>query len=198
MDNKDFQDVHQADAAAGLSRRSFLQLGTSASLVLSGLTLGAGLVGCAPAPAAASGFSCLREADLELLRALIPAVVGAHLSSDPQQRAAGVLGVMQRIDATVSRSSPRGQKGLQDLFNLLNMSLTRRLTTGINKPWAETTNAEVEAFLARWCASETSMFNGAYRGLTRLIAVSFYGRPQSWPSVGYAGPLAAVYQAANS
>lgn len=191
MKNKDFQ--HE-----GLSRRSFLQLSTSAGLTLSAVSFTATLAGCAPAPGVAPGFKFLREVDLELFRALIPAVVGGHLPAGTAQREAAVHSVMQLLDATSARCNAPAQKALRDLFNLLNLSLTRRLTTGITAPWRETTTAEVEAFLTRWRESGSGLYAAGYRGLVRFIAVSFYGLPQSWPSVGYAGPLDHVYQAANA
>ena len=191
MNKKDFPP----DA---LSRRGFLKLSTSASLALSGLTLGASLVGCAPAPSRPQGFAFLREADLELFRALIPAVVGPHLPTAAEARTASIEAILARIDATGARCEPPAQKALGDLFNLLNMSLTRRLTTGLTTRWSEAAPAEMDAFLNRWRSSNTALFNAAYRALARFIGVSFYGLPQAWAAVGYAGPQAAVYQVANA
>lgn len=191
--------IHQADDdRAAITRRSFLKVGASGTVLLGMAGLSASLSGCSGAVQAEQGYGFLREADVVLLRALMPALLAGSLPADAAERSDRLDATLLRFDATCLRLEPPAQRVLQQLFDLLNGSLTRRLTTGITTPWSEVSEADAEAFLQRWRTSSVSLFNAGYKGLVKLVSVSHFGLPDTWKQAGYPGPLAVMYQAVNS
>lgn len=181
-----------------LSRRSFLKLGVAGSVVLGGTSLVAGLAGCGKREEAiAQGFAFLRDADVEMFRALAPVILGDALPAG-ERREPLIAETLRLLDGACFVLEPNGQAGLIKLFDLLHMRVTRWLTTGVSAPWAEAEAADIEQFLERWRGSSIEAFNGGYRFLTKLVAASFYAIPETWPLAGYPGPLKAVYQLVNA
>lgn len=182
-----------------LSRRSFLKLGLAGGVALGATSLVAGLAGCGRREqAVAQGFMFLRDADIELFRALTPVVLGDALPQDPAARIPLVTETLARLDGACFRLDPHGQAELIKLFDLLHLRVTRWLTTGVSAPWAEASAGEIENFLDRWRDSSITAFNGGYRFLTKLVAASFYAIPSTFPLAGYPGPLEAVYKLVNA
>lgn len=182
----------------GLGRRDFLKLGFAGSFVLGAAGISASLSGCSGAVQTAQGRRFLREADVQLLRALFPALLAGSLPAEAATRAAHLDETLLRFDAMCARLLAPRQKALRQLFDLLNGGLTRRLAAGVGKPWSEVSVEEAEAFLARWSGSSVSLFNAGYRALSKLAAVAYFGMPDTWGFSGYPGPLAHVYRAINA
>lgn len=177
-------------------RRSFLKLGVMGSLALGTVGLTAGLSGChSQVEAAAQGYKFLRDADLKLFRALIPVVTRGTLPEDKTAREARTVEILRGVDAGCWFLNAPSQAEIHKLFDLLNMSLTRRLAAGISTSWEQASEDEVDAFLTRWQRSSIGLLNAGYRVLTKLISVSNYSIPAVWPSAGYPGPLAWMYKA---
>jgi hypothetical protein len=190
------------DGAAGsleLSRRSLLKLGVAGGVALGTTSLVAGLAGCGKREqAVAQGFAFLRDADVDLFRALTPVVLGDALPADAAARAPLVTETLLRIDGACFLLEPNAQSEVLKLFDLLHLRATRWLTTGVSAPWAEAEAADIAQFLERWRASPIGIFNAGYRLLTKLVAASYYAIPSSWKLSGYPGPLAVVYQLVNA
>lgn len=180
-------------------RRSFLKLGVLGSLALGTVGLGAGLTGChRQVEAAAQGFRFLRDADLKLFRALVPAITSGTWPEDKAAREARMLDILRRIDSACWRLGAPAQGEVLKLFDLLNMGITRRLVAGVPGPWDQVSAEDVDAFLNRWRSSSMGLFNAGYHVLNKLVVVSNYSIPAVWPSAGYPGPLAYMYKAVNS
>jgi hypothetical protein len=187
------------DAALLESRRSFLKLGVAGTLALGTVGFTAGLAGChRREEAAAQGYKFLRDADLKLFRALIPAITDGTLPAEASAREARTREILMRIDAGCWHLGAPAQKEVRKLFDLLNFGLTRRLAAGVSSPWDQVSAADAVVFLDRWRNSSIGLFNAGYRVLIKLVAVSNYSIPAVWPSAGYPGPLAVMYQAVNS
>jgi len=180
-------------------RRSFLKLGVLGSLALGTVGLGAGLSGChRQVEAAAQGFQFLRDADLKLFRALIPAITNGTWPEDKTAREARMLDVLRRIDGACWYLSAPAQAEVLKLFDLLNMGITRRLAAGVSGSWDQASVEDVDAFLNRWRSSSIGLFNAGYHVLNKLVVVSNYSIPAVWPLAGYPGPLDYMYKAVNS
>jgi hypothetical protein len=182
-----------SEADAAFNRRDFLKLGMAGSALLALAGVGATLAGCSGRDAAtAHGYRFLRDADLALWRALLPALLeGLTLSATQSEEA------LRRIDGVCFLFRPGGQAQLHRLFDLLNVGLARRWLAGVHAPWPEATLAQKREFLARWRSSRRATFNGGYKALSQLAAVGGYSQPVGWQACRYPGPLAAVYAAAN-
>jgi hypothetical protein len=179
-------------------RRALLRTGLFGGMVLGTAGLGATLSGCSGrGQAAAAGYQVLRDADLVLLRALIPAVLVSSLPAAGEPREALIKQLLQGIDLSCYRLSHPTRKAVLQLFDLLNLGLTRRLLAGIGD-WSSATPQQVQDFLERWRTSSFSLLNGGYRALTRLVAVPFYGTHAGWAAANYPGPPPGPFQVFNS
>lgn len=192
------QDAVALDAAL-LSRRSFLGLGLTGALALGSTGAVATLTGCSNQPStAAKGFSFLHSGDLQLFKALIPAVLGDVIQTDSHNYQALVTNILQKVDGACASLGDKAQIDIRKLLDLLDSRFTRWLTTGIYAPWADVDTADMNHFLVRWRDSSISPFNAGYRVLSKLTSVSYYSLPESRPHAGYPGPLAAMYQVVNA
>lgn len=182
-----------------LSRRSFLKFGLVGGAALSVTGVAAGLTGCSKREVAtAKGFRFLRDADIALFKALIPVILAGQVKAGDSHYHVVENQVLSNIDGAGSKLNTFTQGEVYKLFDLLHMRATRWLTTGIWADWSAAATADIEAFLKRWQSSSVSVFNTGYRLLTKLVAVSWYLTPDSWPAAGYPGPLKSLYDAANS
>jgi len=49
--------------------------------------------------------------------------------------------------------------------------------------------AKQDAYLRGWESSPFHLFRFGFASLRNLVLVSFYTQPQSWPMIGYPGPV---------
>jgi hypothetical protein len=179
-------------------RRSLLQVGLFGSLLLGAAGATATLSGCTGrVESTAAGYRFLRDADLPLMRALVPVVLDSMLPADGAERDRMLDDLLQHIDLGCYRLGHPARKVVAQLFDLLNMRLTRWPLTGVGA-WEQATPAQVQAFLERWRTSSFAMFNAGYRALVKLISVSFYGTRAGWAAANYPGPPPGPYQVFNS
>lgn len=190
---------HDQHTRSAMDRRSFLRAGLGGTLFLGTVSITAGLSGCATAPAgrldvadtpADDGyqFQFLTRDDIELFRALLPAIVGPALTEEPQQRRQAITGTIERIDQGIVQFGPANQRELRKLFDLLNFGLTRVTVARVWSSWPNVTTAEADAFLERWRTSGIGLFNNGYIALTKISNVAFYGHPEHWHLSRYPGP----------
>jgi len=90
----------------------------------------------------------------------------------------------------VAQLSPAAQREVGELLSLLTLAPTRGLATGVWSDWAEASVQDVTAFLERWRHSRIGLLQSGYHALHDLVLGAWYADPQSWPSIGYAGPPA--------
>ncbi len=180
-------------------RRRFLKTGLGGTLLLTTVSVTAGLSGCASAPAGRVGsvatrpdasyqFRFLTRDDIQLFEALLPAIIGPGLPEQPQIRRMMIAGTVERIDAGIHQFGPANQKELRQLFDLLNFGLTRVTIAGVWSSWPKVTTAQADAFLERWRTSSIGLFNNGYIALTKISNVAFYGHRNHWHLSGYPGP----------
>lgn len=193
--------VHEApvheDASLAMSRRSLLKTGLAGSLLLTGVSLTAGLSGCATTPAgtqparnqiAGYDYRFLSADDLILLKALVPAVLGPALPQEAAQREQSVLATMQRMDSGIDGFGDGNRQEFRKLFDMLNLGLTRVTLARVWSSWEHASEAETSAFLTRWRNSSFALFNKAYIAITKVTNVAWYGHVDQWHLSGYPGP----------
>lgn len=179
-------------------RRSLLQLGLFGSALLATAGTTASLSGCTGrTESAAAGYQFLRDADLPLLRALVPGTLASLLPAAGAERERLIDDLLQRIDLSGHRLGHPNQKALLQLFDLLNLRLSRWALTGVGA-WEQATPEQVQQFLERWRLSAFSLLNAGYRALIKLVAGAFYGTPAGWAAANYPGPPPGPYQVFNS
>jgi len=189
--------THDSQGLENPSRRRFLRVGLAGTAILATVGVTSGVVGFrrVSTQASAEGFEFLRPSDVELFTTLVPAILGTALPAHNPQI---IREIILRIDDTCKRLGSPNQKELGQLFDLLGFAPTRRLAAGIKQPWSDTSSTDAEAFLERWRNSSVSLFNAAYRVLTKLTANAYFAMPESFAASGYPGPLAHMYNAINN
>ena len=186
---------HLDDAASGLARRDFLKVGAGFSLAL---TVAAVLPGCSGSgKAPAQGFAFLHPADVELFTALAPVVVLDLKTLDTAESARRLKLTIANIDGACAGLGAHSRGELRKLFDLLAIGPLRYVLTGVGA-WNEASAETLVAFLERWRGSSIATLNSGGNVLVRLLAGSYYVIPETFASVGYPGPLAAMYRAVNA
>ncbi|MBE0486971.1 hypothetical protein [Marinobacter sp.] len=195
-----------SDDQPELSRRGFLKTGLGGALLLSTVSLSAGLSGCATAPAdrisavdtrtdARYQFQFLSRDDIALFEALLPAMFAGALPEEANQRRFAIAGTIERIDQGIVMFSPANQQELRKLFDMLNFTPTRIALAGVWSDWPSVSTDAADAFLNRWRNSRIGLLNNGYIALTKISNVAFYGHAPHWHVSGYAGPPAWAVEA---
>ncbi len=175
--------MQEHGVAAALGRREFLRLGVWGTMALGTVSTAALLTGCS-STTAATGYRLLREADITLMRALIPVVLAGALPTGPAA-AQATTDTLHSLDQTLFYSSRAAHKQVRQLFDLLSFAPTRMAMAGVSEDWAKAKPAAVSTFLQEWRDSRIGMLRAGYIGLVQMIEMSWYLQPQSWPATGY-------------
>jgi hypothetical protein len=165
-------------------RRGFLKLSMAGAAALSTMSAGATLSGCTssgPAP----GLQHLRPEDVELLRAMIPAVMKGRVA--PSDTAA-MDQTVQSFDTLMEDLSAPVVAGVLQAFDVLSFAPTRGLTTGQWSAWSKASLEDAERALARLRDSSIGLLNAIYAAVIRLIISSYYLIPENAATTGYPGP----------
>lgn len=186
----------ETQAPASIDRRGFLQTSLLGGAALTVTGAAATLSGCGGKTVqTATGYKYLRAADVELFTAISPVVLAPV--ADQADFAAALGRVLQRIDRLAYNLDAPARKTVYQLFDLLNMRVTRWITTGISAPWSEASADEIEMFLVRWRDSSVGLFNVGYRALTKFVAASYFSLADSRAVTSYPGPQAWALQATS-
>lgn len=169
-----------------LKRRRFLQVGLIGGGILAAVRIAYEPPGAVQERAAGGyPYEFLNAHDRALFAILIPVVLaGAIPAGNPET----VERVLQALDRSLLAPAPAVQEELRDLIRLLEFPITRRLLAGIWSPWHEASREKVGNFLERWRTSRFALFNGAYVAIATLIKCAWYGLPESFAGISYAGP----------
>ena len=165
-------------------RRDFLKLSMAGAAALSTMSAGATLSGCTSS-APASGMKILRPEDLELLRALTPAVMKGKIAPGDTTQ---IDQTLQSFDTLMADLSEPVVAGVLQAFDVLNMGLTRGLTTGQWAAWSKASLEDAENALARLRDSGIGLLNAIYAAVIRLIISAWYLIPENALTTGYPGP----------
>lgn len=165
-------------------RRDFLKLSVVGAAALSTMSAGATVSGCSSS-GPASGMKILRPEDVELLRALTPAVMKGKIAPGDATQIATTLQSFDRLMVDLSKPVV---VGVLQAFDVLNMGLTRGLTTGQWAPWSKASLTDAESALARLRDSSIGLLNAIYAAVIRLIISAWYLIPENALTTGYPGP----------
>ena len=127
----------------------------------------------------------LRPEDVELLRALTPAVMKGKIA--PGDTAA-IARTLQSFDTLLVDLSEPVVAGVHQAFDVLSFGLTRGLTTGQWSAWSKASLGDAESALARLRDSSIGLLNAIYSAVIRLIISAWYLIPENAATTGYPGP----------
>lgn len=170
-----------------LTRRTWLKTGVA----------GAALLGTAwwlRQPLDRWGRSALAQAApldaamAEVLPALLPLVLAGALPQEPGARQAALARGLDGVRSAVAALSAPAQREVAELFALLTLAPTRIALAGLRRPWAQASEAELQAFLEGWRHSSIGLLRSAYQALHDLMLGAWYADASQWGAIGYPGP----------
>lgn len=165
-------------------RRDFLKLSAAGATAASTLGGGVLLSGCS-SPGPAAGFKHLRAEDVVLLRALMPAVLRG--SMQPNDGAA-LDATVSSFDEVLDNLSQQVITGVQQAFDLMEISVARGLATGQWSGWENASRDDAESALLRLRDSSIEVLCAIYSAFIRLIISAWYAQPGPMAETGYPGP----------
>ena len=127
----------------------------------------------------------LRPEDLELLRALMPAVMKGKIAVGDS---AEIDETIQSFDTLMADLSAPVVAGVHQAFDVLSFGLTRGLTTGQWSAWSKASLEDAESALARLRDSSVGLLNAIYAAVIRLIISAWSLIPENAATTGYPGP----------
>lgn len=170
-------------------RRSFLKLGLIGTAVLAGGGfVAARLTDGSPAPLFANGV-ILQPASQQMLYRVFEAVLDGMLPPPGPQRTALLVKSVAGLDGGIQMMPPHLQAEVKDLLGLLTFAPARFALTGRWSGWASASVADTQAFLMSLRNSSVELKRLVYMTLHDLATSSYYSNPETWPSIGYPGPL---------
>lgn len=165
-------------------RRGFLKLSMVGAATLTTVSTGATLSGCTSS-GPASGMKRLRPEDVDLLRALTPAVMKGKITPEDT---AGIDQTIESFDTLIDDLSEPVVAGVQQAFDLLSFAPTRGLLVGQWSSWTKASLEDAERALTRLKDSSIGLLNAVYAAVIRLIASAWYLIPENAATAGYPGP----------
>ena len=137
------------------------------------------------APRAAGALS----ADgVEVMHALLPALLAGALPSDPATRARALDDTLAGIATAIEGLAPIAREELTSLFALLAWAPLRWVLGGSFVSLSAMTQADADVFLDSLRTSRLSRKRAAYDALHQITFAAWYANPLSWPAIGYPGP----------
>lgn len=113
---------------------------------------------------------------------LLDGVVPKKLSAE------ALLRYLKDFDQGLSYLTSSQQKEFKELLSLLKSLIGRVVVGGIWTSWNNASPAAVDSMLVSWRNSYLDLIKIAYSGLKELSYGTWYGNPDNWQSIGYAGP----------
>lgn len=179
------ENANNNNMALAVSRRGLLKFSLMGSAMLATAGVTASLTGCSSSMPQ-DGYKVLRKEDVAFLSAAIPVVMQGTFAAD--KVAESTLITLKSFDHSLAHFSPEVLKLIQQLFDVLGMSITRGPLTGVWGGWENASPTEIANFLERWKNSAIGLLNMGYGSLTQLIPMAWYGNPEAWGHCGYPGP----------
>lgn len=167
-----------------LNRREFLRAGIFGSALLAGGAGIASLSGCSAANVPATGFLHLRQADIELLTPMVPALLAGALPNGE----ADVPRALQRLDTLLDSPAQGGRDAIFKLYDVLQLGAFRWWTMDAWSHPGSLTTEQIDQGLARWSRKQNSFARLAFNGLCQPLTLAWYTDPQNAKSTGYPGP----------
>lgn len=185
--------INHHTATTTVSRRQFIKTGLLGSAALSTVHLTACSSHALKMPfnhTQHSPYQFLTKDDAIMLSAILPAMLAQHWPSNEKDKHMAEADTLQRIDLFLSRLGHYNLSEVRKLFDLLQFTPARGLTTGIWSHWENTTTQDVNVFLKRWKFSSIKLFNSGYNALSDILCFAWYSHPQNTQHAGYSGPPA--------
>lgn len=138
-----------------------------------------------PRPARKGGLTPAGE---EILRAVMPVVLGSLLPAAREERAEALDEAMWALDDYVSHLSLPLQADARMLMALLSLAPVRLLLLGTTRRWRDAPEGNVAAFLHRTRRSRLYLVRRLFDSLHSMSVIAWFDLPRAWEAIGYPGP----------
>lgn len=186
--------INQTGAEAlPLSRRRFLKTGLLGTAALSTIHLTACSSQSLKSPfntVNSSPYQFLTKDDAIMLSAILPAMIAHNWPQERPEQIKAEADTLQDIDLFLSRLGQFNLSEVRKLFDLLQSTVARGLTTGIWGSWENASTEDIDHFLNRWKFSSISLLNSGYNALSDILCFAWYSNPRNTTYAGYSGPPA--------
>jgi hypothetical protein len=178
------------DGDIRITRRGLLHAG----LVGSAVIWAGGQIGCAlrrataPPTDTVARRTALTPAGEEILRAVIPVVLGSLLPGDGVRREKALEVGLTTLDDYLAYLPLPLQHEARDAFETLDLLPTRLLLLGTWGRWNEASPATIEAFLQTARQSRFDLLRRMFAFLQSMAVLAWFDQRAAWPGIGYAGP----------
>ena len=178
------------DGNIRITRRGLLRAG----LVGSAAVWAGGQIGCAARRATSRPSDTVaRRAALtppgeEILRAVIPVVLGSLLPTDGVGRDQALEVGLTTLDDYLAYLSLPLQHEARDAFETLDLLPTRLLLLGTWSRWSEASPATIAAFLQSARQSRFELLRRMFAFLQSMAVLAWFDQREAWPGIGYPGP----------
>lgn len=121
--------------------------------------------------------------------AVLAAVAARVVAVDEDAPSTDAVDVAGRADAAMAPWPDSVQREFRQLLRLFESALTGAVTgTGL-APFTASTARKQDERLEAWAGSRVSVFRTGYQAMKRLACACYYAAPETWPAVGYPGPV---------
>jgi len=134
------------------------------------------------------GRLALSAAGEEIMRALVPVVLGTLLPADRPEREESLAAAMATLDDYLAHLSLPLQRQARLLLGALALLPVRWLLLGSWARWRDTAPERIEAFLRRAQGSRLFALRRVYDFLQSMTTVAWFDLPVAWNEIGYPGP----------
>jgi hypothetical protein len=165
------------------TRRGFLRLAT-ASASLGALAELRALPAAATCTAGEASGRFFNATETEILTQIAERMVDSGQAAAPRLRATGTIATIdrtcQQLDPALTRLLPTALQLVEYGPFLFDWTFRRFTQLG---------DTEKDASLAGWMTSRFELRRLVFKALRNLSSLGYYSQEESWPLIGYAGPL---------
>ena len=178
------------DADIRISRRGLLRAG----LIGSAVVWAGGQIGCAARRVASAPAhttpprAALTPAGEEILRAVIPVVLGSLLPTEDADREKAMSVGLSTLDEYLAYLPQPLQHEARDVFETLDLRATRVLLAGTWGRWSEASPDTIESFLRSARESRFDLVRRMFAFLQSMAVLAWFDQRVAWPAIGYGGP----------
>lgn len=167
-----------------MQRRRLLKLGLFGTIAL---TLVGGGVALIYPPAWRGGR--LTQTGRHVLEVIARAVLDGTLPSAAGPHAAALVSHLDRMESTLRALPPPTQHEVANLLALLATAPGRLALTGLSVNWAQASVDQTQVALEGMRTSGLGIRRQAYHALRDLTHAAYFASPETWPQLGYPGPV---------
>jgi hypothetical protein len=164
------------------TRRGFLRLASTTAALAALAQLRAVPLGAEEPPAGAPGF--FEAGDREILTQIVERMVATGDPAAPRVRETNTIATIdtlcRKLDPSISGQLPWALRAFE--YGPIVFELTP-------KRFSRMSEAEQDASLSGWMSSRFGLRRLAFVALRNLSMLGYYSQPETWPLIGYLGPL---------